>query len=136
MTTERRQILDMLADSKIGSDEADMLLGKLGQQGNQQSDNSIGDAESIPGDRPRYFYVKVDSANGDKVNVRVPIALIRTGLKLTTMLPKEANEKLAEQGIDLSQLSNLDEDELMEALKELTVDVDSSDGDTVRIYCE
>ncbi len=64
------------------------------------------------------------------------MALIRTGLKLTTMLPPEANRKIAEQGIDLSQLSELHGEELIDALRELKVDVDAADGDTVRIYCE
>ena len=72
----------------------------------------------------------------DKVNIRVPIGLIRTGIKLSTLIPLQASEHLTEHGIDLSQFSNLDGDELMEALRDLKVDVDSEDGDVVRIFCE
>ncbi len=78
----------------------------------------------------------MDSSDGDKVNIRVPLALVRTGIKLTSMLPEHASEKIKDHGIDLSQLSDLQGDELLKALEELTVDVDSSDGDTVRIFCE
>jgi hypothetical protein len=84
----------------------------------------------------KYLRVVVDSSDGDKVNIRVPLALVKTGIKLSTMMPAEANEKLAEQGIDLSHLSGLKGEELIEALRDLKVDVDSNDGDTVRIFCE
>ena len=91
---------------------------------------------AAPTDTPRFLRVIVDSTDGDKINVRVPMALIRTGLKLTTMLPSEASSKIAEHGIDLSQLGELAGDELIEALQELTVDVDSHDGDTIKVFCE
>jgi hypothetical protein len=80
--------------------------------------------------------VLVDSSDGDKVNVRVPLALIRTGIKLTTILPEDATEKMAAKGVNLGALGELDDAELYEALKELQVDVDSTDGDTVRVFCE
>jgi hypothetical protein len=72
----------------------------------------------------------------DKVNVRVPIALIRTGIKLSTLVPLSASEHLSEHGIDLSQFNDLDGEELMNALRELRVDVDAGDGDIVRVFCE
>jgi hypothetical protein len=52
------------------------------------------------------------------------------------LLPEHANEKLGEQGVDLSKLSELDQKELYETLSELQVNVDSEDGDTVRVFCE
>ncbi len=82
----------------------------------------------------KYLRVVVDGK--DKVNVRVPIGLLRTGIKLTTLLPPRASDRLAQQGIDLSHLKNLDGEELMDALRELSVDVDSENGDTVHVFCE
>ena len=82
----------------------------------------------------KYLRVVVDGK--DKANIRVPIGLIRTGIKLTTLMPLSASEHLTEHGIDLSQFNNLDGDELMEALGELQVDVDSENGDSVRVFCE
>ena len=78
----------------------------------------------------------VNSGDGDKVNIRVPLELVRTGMKLGAMLPQGAKEKLSAQGIDLSQLGGMEHDELLQALRELTVDVDAADGDEVRIFCE
>ena len=43
---------------------------------------------------------------------------------------------MSSHGLDLSALSQLDGDELIEALKDMQVDVDSADGDTVRVFTE
>jgi hypothetical protein len=135
MNEERRQVLNMLAEGKISAEEAERLLDKIG------SAESAPNLLSPPGSterpaKPKYLRVHVDSAEGDKVNVRVPLALIRTGIKLTTVLPEHATEKLVEKGIDLGRLSGLDSEALNQALRELQVDVDSSEGDVVRVFCE
>jgi hypothetical protein len=138
MNEERKKILDMLAEGKISSDDAERLLDKLGD-GESGKSGTHESSASDTGDRPsklKYLRVFVDSADGDKVNIRVPLALIGTGVKLAAVLPNDVNEKLGEQGVDLSKLSELDAEELKEALRDLQVDVDSGDGDTVRICCE
>lgn len=85
---------------------------------------------------PKYLRVLVDSADGDKVNVRVPLALVRTGIKLTALLPSDATQKLGEKGIDFSHLAELNGEEMVEALRELNIDVDTAQGDSVRVFCE
>ncbi|MEE8277196.1 MAG: hypothetical protein V3R89_00530 [Thermoanaerobaculia bacterium] len=134
MTNDRRKILDMLAEGKINADDADRLLAKL--QSDRPEDPSE-EARPSAGQRPlKYLRVLVNSDNGDNVNIRVPMALVRTGLMLTTMIPVAASDELEKKGVDLSGLSNLDGNELVEALRELNVDVDSANGDTVRVFCE
>lgn len=153
MLHERKQILEMLADGKISSEEAERLLDKIGNStggtaaatstevtladGTTKEGESTERAEGVFGKkRLKYLRVVVNSNDGDKVNVRVPLALVRTGIKLSTMLPSEANERLSEKGIDLSRFGEMEGEELVEALRDLSVDVDSSDGDTVRIFSE
>lgn len=137
MSAERRKIIEMLAEGKITPDDAERLLDKLGRTPEHDDAGSTGDLAERPRTGiPKYLRVVVNSTNNDHVNIRVPLALVRTGLKLSTMLPPQASEKLSEKGIDLSHLSELKGDELLEALRELTVDVTSGDGDTVRVYCE
>jgi hypothetical protein len=141
MSEERKKVLEMLAEGKINMADAERLLEKLngssGRTGPEASGEATRDADIATGKGPlKYLRVVVDSSDGDKVNIRVPLALVKTGIKLSTMMPAEANEKLAEQGIDLSNLSGLKGEELIEALRDLKVDVDSNDGDTVRIFCE
>lgn len=133
MREERKKILDMLAQGKISAEDAERLLDKL-------VDGEPADTEETPdADRPckvKFLRVHVDSTEGDKVNVRVPLALIGTGLKLSAVLPDEVAKKLGESGLDLGKLCELDSAELCEALRDLKVDVDSGDGDVVRVFCE
>jgi len=132
MSEERKRVLEMLAQGKITSDEAEQLLEKL--EASRADDKRSNGARTAG--VPRYLRILMGDADGDKVNIRIPLALVRTGIKLSTMVPSKASEKMKEKGIDLSPLSELQDEELMKALEELSVDVDSPDGDNVRIFCE
>jgi hypothetical protein len=134
MSNDRRKILEMLAEGQISAEDADRLLSKIGTDRTARSPHGAGPAG--PQKPVKYLRVLVDSDDGDKVNIRVPIALVRTGIMLTTMIPAAASDKLEKQGVDLSGLSTLNGEELDEALRELNVDVDSKNGDTVRVFCE
>jgi hypothetical protein len=131
MVGETKQVLDMLAEGKITAQEAERLLERLAKAGPPPAG-----AAAAPGGKPKFLRVVVNSVQGDTVNIRVPLQLVRTGIKIGAMLPDSARERLHERGIDLSQLSGLETEEMVEALRELTVDVDSSTGDVVRIFCE
>jgi hypothetical protein len=137
MSTERKQVLEMLVQGKITAEEADRLIERLAAS--EESHEDRGEGATGPASRPqnpRFLRVVVDSKDGDKVNIRVPLALVRTGIKLSAMLPAQASEKLNAKGIDLTQLSSLKGEDLANALRELSVDVDSTQGDKVRIFCE
>jgi hypothetical protein len=140
MNEARMKILEMLSKGKITVEEASALLEKvIVREKEPEAEAASGDSsEASPGKRglPRYLRVMVDSNDGDKVNVRVPLSLIRTGLKLGSLMPAEAASAVQERGIDLSVLKDMDGEELVEALRELTVDVDSADGDKVRVFTE
>lgn len=144
MDENHKKVLDMLADGKISAAEAERLLDKLAggtataRPTGQEEARTSGPPQAAEGKRgaPKYLRVVVQSHDGDNVNVRVPMALIRTGIKMGALLPEQAREELSKHGVDLSEMSNMNADELVEALAELTVDVESSDGDTVRIFCE
>lgn len=139
MSDSRKKILGMLAEGKISVDEASMLLEKLSAAAEEAPTlpEHPAPTDTPPSPKnPRYLRVVVNSSDGDKVNIRVPLSLIRTGIKLGSLVPREAAETVKERGIDLSSLSGLDEAELAKSLAELKVDVDSSDGDVVRIFAE
>jgi len=135
MSHERAKILKMVADGTITPEEGEKLLGRLDSPG---ATTAIVEPERDSGDRNagplKYLRVVVDGS--DKINIRIPIGLIRTGIKLTTLMPLIASEHLSEHGIDLSQFNNLDGEELIEALRDLKVEVNSDDGDVVRVFCE
>ena len=137
MSTERKQVLEMLAEGKITAADADRLLDKL-EGSSRSTGTTAGAAETAtpPAGSPKFLRVVVDAKDGETVNVRVPLFLVRTGIKLSTMLPSKVSRRMSEKGIDLSQLSTLDGDALVHALRELQVDVDSDGGDKVRVFCE
>lgn len=134
MSRERAKILKMVAEGTVSPEEGEKLLERIESSGSSTALAELPPAKN--GERPPLKYLRVVVDGDDKINVRVPIALIRTGIKLTTLIPIHASEHLAEHGIDLSEFSDMGSDELMEALRELRVDVDSGDGDVIRVFCE
>lgn len=147
MTDNRKKILEMLAQNKISADEAYRLLNVIdSDEGGQESAPR---AEPKVGARPKYLRVNVlpdqDSENADnvdRVNVRVPLSLIRAGIKLTSLIPPEAMDKingaLRDKGInfDVRSIKAEDIEELIEALGELEVDVVSAKGEKVKVFVE
>jgi hypothetical protein len=133
MTEERKKILEMLSEGKITAEDAERLLDKI--EATPSSPPRQPREPGKPG-KIKWLMVRVDSSDGDKVNVRVPINLIRTGIKLGAILPSGASERIQDVGIDLNDLAKLADEELIEALADLQVDVNSDDGDVVRVYCE
>ena len=136
MSDNRRRVLDMLAEGKIGADEAERLLSHVDPP---PPAATAGLREPRDGP-PRYLHVVVNEP-GERVNVRVPLGLIRAGMKLTSLIPTQAtdgiHEALKEKGIDMDLMDLAGEglDELLEALSDLEVQVQSDHGQ-VHIYVE
>jgi hypothetical protein len=147
LTEERRRILNMLAEGKLTAEQADKLLEALG---NQPAALALGNKEpapNLPRSDPKYLRVLVEgydeqNPGSGKVNVRVPFTLIRGGMRLAALLPATAHEPinraLRENGvdIDISKIKPENLEDLVEHLRELTVDVDGRHGEKVRIFCE
>jgi hypothetical protein len=143
MNEQRRQILQMLAEGKITADEAERLIDAL----ERKQPESPPEAAARPKPRPKYLRVVVnseedsDSDGPSRVNIRVPLQLLRAGVRLTSLIPPQAltqvNEQLNKSGvpIDLTQLKPQHIEEFIEQLDELTVDVEDTDS-TVQVFCE
>jgi len=156
MNENRRQILEMLAAGKITAEEAERLLAALepenvgkGRQFEGMVDNLKGAAYGKA--KAKYLRVQVEadeSTTGMKgpttVNVRVPMQLLRAGVRLAGLIPKQAHDQLDEAfnkhgvPITLSQIRPENLEELIDHLEDLTVDVDGKDGNAtkVRVFCE
>ena len=144
MSEERRKVLQMLSDGQVSAEEAERLLDAV-----ERPSAVATTALATPPARPRYLRVEVHAEGTEdgpvRVNVRVPIQLLRAGVKLASVIPPQAqahvNDALRESGVpfDLSRLRPEDLDELVEHLQDLTIDVDQ-DGDKekvkVRVFCE
>jgi hypothetical protein len=134
MSQETKKVLEMLASGQITANDAEKLLEKLGTSGPAPA--AASEENATPAQKLRFLRVVVDSPDRDQVNVRVPLAILRTGIKLLAILPPKVGEKLADKGIDLSALRDLPREELVEHLKDLHIDVDSKNGEKVRVFCE
>ncbi len=158
MNENRRRILEMLAAGKITADEAERLLAAL----EPESSPTIGDFPgSVAGgngaknttvkSRSKYLRVLVEAdeeMTGMKgpttVNVRVPMQLLRAGVRLAALIPQQAHDQLDQAlnrhgvPLTLSQIKPENLEELIDHLEDLTVDVDGRDGNKtkVRVFCE
>lgn len=138
MKDNRRQILDMLADGKLTAEEAERLIAALER-------NGVGATVMSESDRIKYLRVLVDTVDPvdgpTKVNVRVPMQLLRAGVRLTGVIPasarEEVNNALRKEGIpfDINNLTPQNLEELVEQLRDLSVDVDN-ENTKVRVFCE
>ncbi len=146
MTEDRRRILEMVAEKKITIEEATRLL----ELTNDTPGSGAGRAETAQATKPAPKYIRVvvhpnpdggEQAGHEHVNIRVPLTLIRAGIKLTGLIPAVAsermNEAMKEKGIDLdlSKLNPDDLEQLVDALAELEVDVRDR-KESVRVYLE
>jgi hypothetical protein len=156
MNENRRQILEMLAAGKITAEEAERLLAAL-----EPVAATTEFAGRIPGasgwaDTPakthaKYLRVLVEAdeeTTGMKgpttVNVRVPMQLLRAGVRLASLIPKQAHDQFDEAmnrhgvPLTLSQIKPENLEELIDHLEDLTVDVDGKEGNKtkVKVFCE
>src|SRR5262245_22400432 len=131
----------MLAEGKLSAEEADQLIAAL--ERDQPEPPSAG-SDVRPKGKPKYLRVVVD-ANDDgtpsRVNIRVPLQLLRAGVRLAALIPAqalgEANAELSRSGVpvDLTQLKPEQLETLVEHLDDMTIEVDQPDT-KVRIFCE
>ena len=75
--------------------------------------------------------ITVDSADGDRVRVNVPMALVEVAMEIGMEMP-QINGQDALKGVDLNKVLRL----VREGLVGNLVEVDSADGDKVRIFVE
>ena len=140
MNEQRKDILAMLGEGKITAAEAEQLIAAL--ERDQPAASSL-DARSKG--TAKYLRVLVDAPDEDgepgRVNIRVPLQLLRAGVRLAALIPPQALDRataeLNKSGvpIDLTQLKPEQLESLVEHLDELTVDIDEPNS-TVRVFCE
>jgi hypothetical protein len=140
MSEDRRRVLQMLADDKISIDEAERLLAAM--------DAPSQDAAPSARPKAKYLRVMIDAKEGSdeptRVNVKVPMQLLRAGVRLSSLIPEEARAKmnaaLHEKGVDfdVEQLRPDNLEQLLEQLNDLSVNVETHGKEpaTIRVFCE
>lgn len=134
MSEETRKVLEMLSKGMVSVQEAEQLLQAVTAPSQAVEENRV---------EPRYFRILVNkpASEGKKaeaVNIRVPMTVVRGGLRLGSLLPGMLAKKKIQLAngteLDLSKVTYTDLEAMIKDIGELTVDVD---GDAqVRIRCE
>ena len=139
-TNERQQILEMLASGKITVAEAEKLLNAI--EGKRDAAGSaVEPVTAMAKGKARFLRVAVSEDGGEKVNVKIPLQLVRAGVKLGSFIPEnvqlQIDEQLQENGMKFSLKDIKPEtvEELIDGLSEFEVNVEDG-GDRVRVYCE
>ena len=158
MAEEQKRILQMLAEGKITVDEASRLLYLVGAKTEDAEAAEPAGTPRAPRSQAKFLYVKVEPKEGaanaefaghgpgphyghERVNVRVPLALVRAGMKLTALMPphvaEDVNQAMKDNGFgfDVRNLKDEDIERLIAALGESEIAVDS-DRATVHVYAE
>lgn len=124
MSTEKIKILEMIQEGKITAAEGLELL------------NALEDTESKETAAPsrfsnRFLRVRVNGGSAKKVNVNIPLGLIRASSKLIGFgmgfIPAEARAEMEKKGVDLTKL---DIEEFVRFIDEGLVDGKLVDVDT------
>jgi SHOCT-like protein len=132
MNEETRKVLEMLSSGKITVQEAEQLLQAVAAP--------VSDEKKA---EPKYFRILVnkparEGQKAENVNIKVPMTVVRGGLRLTSVFPGLMGKKKIQLDngteLDLSKIHYADLEAMIKDIGELTVDVD---GDAqVRIRCE
>ena len=149
-TDDTRRILDRLSPGKITVDEADRLLKAVG------ATPAVGTAADASADPARARWIRINiqkpaNSEGHKaknVNIRVPIAIVKGGMRLGAIIGTFAGEKAARRmkarGLDidlaainrdLSQMNGPEFDEFLKSLNDTNIEIDDGKAQ-VRITCE
>ena len=143
MNDDTRRVLDLLAQGKITVDEADQLLRAMAAPAPEATAPGADEAA-----RPALRWVRIavhkQAKEGHKdkdVNIRVPISIVRSGMRLGALIPGLAGEQVAakmrERGLDVdfSKLDGAAIDAILKDLGDTNIEIDSGKAH-VRITCE
>jgi hypothetical protein len=123
MNEETAKILKMVEDGKITADKAQELIESLKDRNTQLApDDDI---------MEKMLMIKVNSHEGDNVNVKLPVKFIKVMLKTVGKIPISDGVKGMEN-IDLNLISEA----IDKGLSGKIVDVKSAEGDIVEVSIE
>lgn len=139
MSEEKKRILEMIQEGKITPAEGLELLNAF--------DESAHPVKPLnQGSKKRFLRIKVYTDKAVKVNVNIPLALMKVASKFANMgmkyIPDEARQEMERKGIDLAQIdieeliSGIDQGILDEKLVDIDVDDPHEGKVRIEIYVE
>jgi hypothetical protein len=152
-TDDTRRVLDLVAQGKLTVDEADRLIKALSADPPPETAAPAEDTATDGRERVRWIRINIQKPANDghkakNVNIRVPIAVVKGGMRLGAIIGTFAGDKAARrmkaQGLDidlakissdLSQMNGPEFDEFLRSLNETNIEIDDGKSQ-VRITAE
>ena len=139
MNEERMKILEMLANGIISASEANELLSTLDKTKTEVEGKIVKEVQTIKKNFTKFLFVKIISSDGDKVNLKLPLSLVKAALKsgngdslLSKVKINGIDNEFVKDAIDYELIMQYIENDLDGNI----VDIESADGDKVNIYIE
>lgn len=126
---EKLRILKMIEEGTITAEQAAELMSAMNVENSPEQPISLVKSDYDK----KMFRVIVDSTSGDKVKIQFPVGAIKKILKVTGKLPISEKDL---QGIDLSSMMDAISECLSEEMEGDFVNVEASDGTTVRVFVD
>ncbi len=126
---ERIRILNLVQEGKITAQDGAQLLAAIDGTPQPPAAPKMPDATIPPERTGRWFRVKVTSTKNEKkqVNVRLPVSLIKVGMKMGAKFSPEVEKVDVDELIQLINSGKIGQ----------MVDIyDEEDGDHVEVYIE
>jgi len=143
--SEKEKILQMVAEGKISVDDGERLLKAIGEVEKKEEDekikqqatntvvNTITKSKNSNKNLKGKLIIQVDSSEGDNVKINLPLKLANFAMN---MIPKEKKVMINNEGVDLDEILGNIGDVIDEVNGEDIVNIQSSNGDNVRIFIE
>ncbi len=126
MSQEKLKILEMIQQKTITPQEGAELLKALDKDTQTKMPSAKKDAFKM-------FKIRINSNDGDKVNISIPLEFAKIALRSRKGIPN-LDKKINNMNVDI------DFEEILEMIDKGTdgkiVDIESGDGDKVEIYVE
>jgi hypothetical protein len=146
MSDDTRRVLELVAQGRITVDEAEELMRALNARRASAAPPAAAEDRERDVSKLRWVIIRVhktakEGKHDKDLNIRVPIAIVRSGMRLGALIPGLAGEQVAsrlrEKGLDVdfSKLDAAAIESMLRAIGETNIEIESGRSQ-VRITCE
>ncbi|MEN3045024.1 MAG: hypothetical protein ABDH37_07425 [Candidatus Hydrothermales bacterium] len=116
MKEEIKRILKMVEEGRLKAEEAERLLEAI-----------LDIQKKTPSGK--FLKIKIEDERGDKVNMSIPMGLIKMATKF---IPKDKKEHLKEKDIDIEEILST----IKESAEGEIINIKDKDGSCIKIWIE
>lgn len=127
MNEEVMKILKMVEEGKLSADKAKDFIDALGENKSQQELIIVKDYDS------KMLKVNIESHQGDEVKFKLPVKVIKGIIKATGKMPMMSGNV---DGVNMDEMIDIITSSLDSSVMGEIVNIQSSQGDTVKVFVE